>query len=176
MELVKITSRHDPWARFVPALYESAFPDDERTSTDRLLRMIDECPEMTFNVIVEGNTFAGMAVIWELDLCRYLLYLAITEKQRNRQLGSQTLQALLTESPLPIIGEVERPINEMNVKRIAFYRRNGFHVETEYPMLLNAAHAHPTCILQLISSQRLTNTEACQQAVIDTVYAALHCE
>lgn len=138
--------------------------------------MIDECPEMTFNVIVEDNNFAGIAVIWELGICRYLLYLAITEEQRNRQLGSKTLQTLLAESPLPIIGEVERPINDMNVRRIAFYQRNGFHVETENPTLLNAAHAHPTCILQLISSQSLHNGEVCQQAVIDTVYAALHHE
>ena len=47
---------------------------------------------MTFYAITEDNEFCGMAVIWELGICRYLLYLAVLEEKRNQNLGTMTLE------------------------------------------------------------------------------------
>lgn len=174
MELVKIHNSNHPLLVKVPALYESSFPDDERTSTDKFLSMIDDCPQMTFNAIVKEGELAGMAVIWELGICRYLLYLAVEDGRRNGGLGAKTLKMLQEESNLPILGEVERPINEMNARRIEFYKRNGFHVETENPTILNASHTYSTCILQLISTQPLSDIDECQRRIVDVVYKSMH--
>lgn len=174
MELIKIHSSKDPLIAHAAQLYESAFPADERTETDKFLAMIDNCPKMTFNAIVDDGDFAGMAVIWDLGICRYLLYLAVEEEKRNKGLGGKTLHLLQAESELPIIGEVERPINEMNARRIVFYKRNGFHVETENPEILNACHTYSTCVLQLISTKPLDNLAECQRRVVETVYKSMH--
>ena len=176
MQLIKITSCSDPFLAHVPHLYETAFPEDVRTETARLLAMVEDCPAMTFNAIMDDDTFCGMAVIWELGICRYLLYLATLQEKRNKGLGAQTLQLLKAESPLPIIGEVELPTDEIKARRIHFYERNGFHIECANPAILNQAHSHDTCVLQLISTHKLDNLDACQQRVVDVVYAGLHPE
>lgn len=174
MQLTHITSSTDPLLAHVPHLYETAFPEDERTNTARLIEMVEACPEMTFNAIMDDGTFCGMAVIWELGICRYLLYLATLEERRNEGLGSQTLELLKAESPLPIIGEVERPTDPIKARRIKFYERNGFPIESTDPTILNEAHTHSTCVLQLISTHKLDNLEACLHKVVDIVYAGLH--
>ena len=173
MILKKIIKRTDSLLEKVPALYESAFPDDERIETEKFMMMIENCRSMTFYAITEDNEFCGMAVIWELGICRYLLYLAVLEEKRNQNLGSMTLEQLLKESDLPIIGEVERPVNKINKRRIEFYKRNGFHIETENPVILNEAHTHSTCVLQLIASSPLQNADECQKRVVDIVYKSM---
>ena len=173
MILKKIIKRTDSLLEKVPALYESAFPDDERIETEKFMMMIENCRSMTFYAITEDNEFCGMAVIWELGICRYLLYLAVLEEKRNQNLGSMTLEQLLKESDLPIIGEVERPVNNINKRRIEFYKRNGFHIETENPVILNEAHTHSTCVLQLIASTPLQNPDECQKRVFYILYKSM---
>lgn len=173
MILKKITRSTDPLLEKFPALYESAFPDDERIETEKFVTLIENCESMTFNAIIENDEFCGMAVIWELGICRYLLYLAVLNEKRNMNLGAKTLERLLKESDLPIIGEVERPINEINKRRIAFYKRNGFHIELENPTILNEAHSSSTCVLQLIASSPLPDADKCQKRVVDIVYKSL---
>ena len=104
MKLIKIQSSKDPLIAQVPELYESAFPEAERTDTERFLWMIDHCQEMSFYAITEDDDFCGMAVVFELGICRYLLYLATLDIHRNKGLGALTLKLLREETNLPIIG------------------------------------------------------------------------
>lgn len=175
MKLVKITSSSDPRISRVPELYEEAYPVEERTETKRLLQMIEDCPQMTFNAIMDDNDeFSGMAVIWDLGICRYLLYLAILNEKRNLGLGEAALKALKDESDLPIILEVELPSDNLKQRRIGFYMRNGFHIETENPTILNSSHTYEDCFLMLMSSAVLHNCEDCQRRVVDIVYRGMH--
>lgn len=158
----------------VPELYEEAFPPEERTDTSHFMAMIGRCPQMDFNAIVDNGEFCGMAVIWNLGICRYLLYLAVLRDKRNQGYGAQALHFLQGESDLPIIAEVELPIEPIKIRRIRFYERNGFHVEQTDPQILNASHSDPRCRLQLISTHRLPNVDECQRRVVDVVYWNLH--
>lgn len=105
MKLIKIQSSKDPLIAQVPELYESAFSEAERTDTERFLWMIDHCQEMSFYAITEDDDFCGMAVVFELGICRYLLYLATLDIHRNKGLGALTLKLLREETNLPIIGK-----------------------------------------------------------------------
>ena len=175
MKLVRITSSTDPRIARVPELYEEAYPIEERTETSRLLQMIEVCPLMTFNVIMDDDDeFAGMAVIWELGLCRYLLYLAVLKEKRNKGLGAATLKSLKEESDLPIILEVELPSDALKQRRVSFYIRNGFHIETDNPFILNSSHTYEDCFLMLMSSAELPNCEECQRRVVNVVYRGMH--
>lgn len=176
VKLIKVHSSKDPLIARVSELYESAFPEAERTSTERFLWMIDHCPEMSFYAITDEGEFCGMAVVFELGICRYLLYLATLDSQRKKGLGAQTLTLLKEETSLPIIGEVERPTDDITRRRIAFYERNGFHVELENPRILNDAHLDPDCILMLISTQPLADADECQRRVVETIYRPMQAE
>ena len=175
MKLVRITSSTDPRITRVPELYEGAYPIEERTETSRLLQMIEVCPLMTFNAIMDDDDeFAGMAVIWELGICRYLLYLAVLKEKRNKGLGAATLKSLKEESDLPIILEVELPSDALKQRRVRFYIRNGFHIETDNPFILNSSHTYEDCFLMLMSSAELPDCEECQRRVVNVVYRGMH--
>lgn len=176
MKLIKIQSSKDPLIAQVPELYESAFSEAERTDTERFLWMIDHCQEMSFYAITEDDDFCGMDVVFELGICRYLLYLATLDIHRNKGLGALTLKLLREETNLPIIGEVEPPTDDITRRRIAFYERNGFHVELEDPRILNDAHLDPSCVLMLISTHPLSDADECQRRVVDTVYKPMQAE
>ena len=175
MRLIKITSSSDPRIARVPELYEEAYPIEERTETIRLLQMIEDCPQMTFNAIMDDNDeFAGMAVIWELGICRYLLYLAILKEKRNLGLGAAALRSLKEESDLPIILEVELPSDTLKQRRIGFYMRNGFHIETDNPSIINSSHTYEDCFLMLMASGLISDRDECQRRVVNIVYKGMH--
>ena len=71
------------------------------------------------------------------------------------------------------MNNVQKKTNNINKRRIEFYKRNGFHVETENPVILNEAHTHSTCVLQLIASSPLQNADECQKRVVDIVYKSM---
>ena len=151
MKLIKIQSSKDPLIAQVPELNESAFPEAERTNTERFLWMIDHCQEMSFYAITEDDNFCGMAVVFELGICRYLLYLATLDIHRNKGLGAMTLRLLREETNLPIIGEVEPPTDDITRRRIAFY-------------------------VMLISTHPLSDADECQRRVVDTIYKPMQAE
>lgn len=178
MELILIKNSQNPLLKGILPFYESAFPEDERTSNEQFLAMIDRCSEMSFYVISENGNFDGMAVIWNLGICRYLLYLAVIENKRNHGLGQATLQLLQKQSALPIIGEVEYPSaeNPMAARRIGFYERNGFFIASHDPQILNSSHTYDSCKLMLISNKPLNDIEECQHRIVDVVYKNMHTE
>lgn len=172
IKLVKITSSKDPLLAQVPELYEKSFPEVARIDSQRLLALIDEHPEMTFNVITVDGEFAGMAVLWDLGRYRYFEYFAMVPSHRNSGIGAQVLKTLHQESDLPIVGEAEPPVSEMQKRRIAFYLRNGFHVELENPAILNGYHSDN--ILYLLSTKPIDDTDLCQQLILSKVYSVMH--
>lgn len=178
IQLIRITHSDDPLLKNVLELYESAFPENERTGNEQFLAMIDHCPQMSFNVISEHDQLDGMAVIWDLGICRYLLYLAVTEKQRNHGLGAETLRLLKQQSSLPIIGEIEYASedNPMAARRIGFYQRNGFSIASDDPKILNSSHYYDSCHLMLIASQPLSDIDECQRRVVEVVYKSMHAQ
>jgi len=91
-------------------------------------------------------------------------------------LGALTLKLLREETNLPIIGEVEPPTDDITRRRIAFYERNGFHVELKDPRILNDAHRDPSCVLMLISTHPLSDADECQRRVVDTIYKPMQAE
>lgn len=152
----------------------------ELSSGKRLLRLIDKFPQMTFNVIV-GRTselcvtervFHGMAVVWNLGSFSYLEYFAILPASRCQGIGSEVLRTLRAQTTCPIVAEVEPPETDIQKRRIGFYRRNGFHVVTETPTILNDFHTGNP--LWLLASQPLEDVNACQREIIRSVYQRMY--
>ena len=171
VRLVKITSSKDPLLAQVPELYETAFPPVARIASHNLLALIDERPEVSFNAITHHGEFCGMAMVWELGDFRYFEYFAMMPGCRNRGFGARALKQLLQQSDLPVVGEAEPPESELQKRRIAFYLRNGFHVELENPRILNGYHSDN--LLYFLSSRPLADADECQRQIIEKVYKVM---
>ncbi len=90
--------------------------------------------------LLEDNTLLGYACLWKAPQVPLVLldYLGVTAARRNCGLGAHILQLLqqqgrplVTESELPVDGDTPAA-NAIRLRRIAFYKRNGF--SAAYPM------------------------------------------
>lgn len=131
MELkMKPISEQDPWYAEAQRLYEASFPPNERRSFPELFDDFHGACEVM--AALEGNRFAGMAVLLTYEDITHILYIAVEEALRSRGYGSRMLDLIRKHYPgQKIIADLERP--EENAQnepqresRVAFYRKNGY--------------------------------------------------
>lgn len=120
-----------PHAGFIDqatALYESAFPADERRPTDEWLSMMDR--EAAFHILYitdTEHTFGGFITFWDFDEFTYIEHFAVKQELRGLGYGGKALDLFVTyEKNRRIVLEVEPPTNATAEKRIRFYQNHGF--------------------------------------------------
>lgn len=107
-------------------LYESAFPSDERREFGEFKQIMTENEHFHVYAFLEDNHFAGFITFWEWDEFCYGEHFAVLPEMRNGGKGSIYLQEITKKLGKPVVLEVEPPTDEMAIRRIGFYERNGF--------------------------------------------------
>jgi ribosomal protein S18 acetylase RimI-like enzyme len=107
-------------------LYLTAFPPNERREFDELKKQIcyDEC---NVNLILVGEKVAGFIIFWNFNDFVFLEHFAIEPGLRGLGIGEKTLAEIKALFQKTVILETELPNDEMSIRRIRFYERNGFH-------------------------------------------------
>ncbi|MBO9730402.1 MAG: GNAT family N-acetyltransferase [Chitinophaga sp.] len=105
-------------------LYEEAFPKEERRPWPQQLSLI-AAGKIRILRISKGDLFAGFVFYWHLPLFNFIEHFAIHADARGGGAGTQVMQ-LLEKQLGTIILEVEPPITEQAIRRIAFYERLGY--------------------------------------------------
>ncbi len=131
--LQEITA-HDSVCADIQALYESAFPADERRDFAAWLQLLEHEPAFHALAIYQDETFAGFISFWQWENWRYAEHFAIDASLRGGGIGAAAFQQFLQMDSRPLIGEVELPTDSIAQRRIAFYERLGLvsHPEYEY--------------------------------------------
>lgn len=126
--LKRITSSEDADFIKLMALYEEAFPAEERREHAQLEHLLQSHPEMYFNSIECDNQLAGLFVYWNFGEFWYLEHLAIYAEMRNKQIGQQVLDfARQNLSGIRLL-EAEPADDGMAARRINYYQRNGYKI------------------------------------------------
>lgn len=144
MNLKVLTPDH-PDIPAVKALYEEAFPANERAmSMDAIVANLDKLPVKLLGVYPDEtpDDFAGFFLTSEGDNCVYLIFLAIRPEKRSGGIGSKALNAireyyagkLLIFSYESIYEESDNA--EQRERRRNLYLKLGFH-ETGWFAKLN---------------------------------------
>lgn len=108
-------------------LYEEAFPPAERRTATGWKLQIATRPRFDVHVLEDEAGFAGFISSWQLSRCRYVEHFAVLPERRSGGIGTKALAAFLRMcGDTPVVLEVELPESELAVRRIGFYRRNGF--------------------------------------------------
>lgn len=111
-------------------LYLSAFPKKERFS----FWILEDCSKednSDLYAILDNDKFVGMCYIVNCDGAYYLMYLAIQDELRNKKYGSKILEDL-KEKYKTLFLSIDKPIDEISIKRKKFYLRNGFYDTNKY--------------------------------------------
>ena len=124
-------TKKSPWLPQVKALYESAFPANERIPIKHLL---DDKIKREFWAFFDGDLFCGFSNSITHGSITNIVYFAVEPELRSRGYGSQILQAIRRQHPdtrLVVDIEVEEDSKnaeelERRNRRREFYTRNGF--------------------------------------------------
>ena len=121
----------------VLALYESAFPANERREPEEIIG--EEGGPGELLAVKRGGALAGMLAVLSYKDITHILYFAVLPELRSGGIGAAALAALRGRYPdRRIIADLERPEPgcpniEQRRRRLAFYERCGyFPTEVEY--------------------------------------------
>ncbi len=104
-------------------LYHNSFPRKElRSEADHQRALAD--PRFTADGIWLGDAFAGILYHWRFGEAYYVEYFAVLPALRGRNVGSEALASFCRERR--VILEIDPPEDDISVRRLNFYRRQGF--------------------------------------------------
>ena len=119
-----------PWLPRLNALYEAAFPANERRPLDALLN--DRTGAGEVFAALDGEAFIGLAILLSHGDLTHILYFAVEEALRGRGYGTRLLAAVRARYPgQRLLADLEAPDADapnraQREQRIAFYRRCGY--------------------------------------------------
>ena len=105
-------------------LYEASFPWEERRSRQAQCDVLTDAAYHC-HALLDGNTFVGLVCLWETGPCHYLEHLAIAPQYRGRGYGQEALRRLQQE-PIPLVLDIEPPVDEPTRRRLVFYEKLAF--------------------------------------------------
>lgn len=112
-------------------LMEKSFPSYEiRTYEEMKKQLTDD--RFRFITKYKNDVLIALLGLWDLENCQFVEYLAISEDEQGSGLGSLMMTELLKGNSKVILLEVEPPVDTQSRKRVAFYERLGFHLNTTY--------------------------------------------
>lgn len=124
MRLERLDSSNAAYFNDAMFLYEASFPKEERRDIEEQNRVLKN-ESYFFDLILDGDTFCGIALYWEFRELIFLEHFAIMPKMRCMGLGSKVLD-LLKEKNKTVMLEIEPPVDELTERRYGFYKRCGF--------------------------------------------------
>lgn len=132
LTLERITAPSHPLYQEALALYHISFPPHEQRESVSQTAILAH-PAYHFDVVLDGTTFVGEVLYWEVGSFLYIEHFCILPQMRNRHYGQKVLELLQTK---PLILEIDPPVTDIAERRKGFYERCGF-VANPYP------HIHP---------------------------------
>ncbi|MBO5896355.1 MAG: GNAT family N-acetyltransferase [Clostridia bacterium] len=151
------------------AVYEkmcAAFPLEERREfTDQSECMTDK--RFRFLEIYENADPVGFIALWVLCGFVFIEHLAIDEDKRAGGYGTRAIELVKELYNVPLILEAEAPETEQQIKRIRFYERLGFKVNS-YPYEQPSYHGGDGVPLLVLSYPVLLNCEEFENFIAET--------
>lgn len=155
------------------SLMREAFPAEERRMDEEYRRLFKH-QNVQILCAREEERLNGFLLFWVLEHFVFVENFAVLPAARGLGLGSAMLQQLKSHYDLPLILEVEPPEDELTRRRVAFYQRNGYHLNG-YEYYLPCLHESiPRSIqLKIMSAPEPLSDECCKK-VIEALYSTVY--
>ena len=127
MEKIRLTDISHPYFAKAWALYGDAFPLDERRSLNSQTSIMSH-PNYHLELIFQDDCFLGILFWWGFVDLRYIEHFATLPDHRGKGYGKDILHDFKQRDSRFLVLEVELPVDEINKRRIQFYKRLGFYL------------------------------------------------
>lgn len=152
-------------------ILEASFPADEYRAYSEQKKLLDD---ERYTILVDGDdTVKGFISVWEFDTFIFIEHFAVSKKYRNRGIGASVLSNLCKQVNKQLILEVELPETDTAKRRISFYERNGFCLNSfpyEQPAYSQEKQPVPLLIMSYGNSINLPRFEEIKSDIYKEVY------
>lgn len=131
----------------------TAFPYEERRDYSDQKRCLED-EKYKFFEIADGDIPVGFISLWKYDTFVYIEHIAIDNDKRGGGYGSKAIELVKKLYKLPIVLEAEAPVTEQQIKRIRFYNRLDFKVNS-YDYTQPSYHGGDGVPLKILSYPKL---------------------
>lgn len=154
-------------------IMEKSFPPDEMRPHSEQLELFDNSHYRVYANVSEGK-YVSFIAIWEFDDLIFIEHFATAPSHRCCGLGNKTLNEIKERfKGKKICLEVEEPEGELQRRRIAFYEREGFHLNSYpyiQPPISEGRRAVPLLIMTFPSPASLREFELIKNTLYREVY------
>lgn len=126
IEIKRISTHNTHLYAFMESLLIESFPVEEYRELADMRKYTDDMPDFYNNIILDNSVPVGFVTYWLLGDFYYIEHFAISPEHRNGGYGAKLLAHLAQTLQKPIALEVEMPVEEMALRRINFYKRQGY--------------------------------------------------
>ena len=133
----------------------AAFPYEERRDISDQKECLNN-KYFKFSEIFDNELDVGFIALWDFPEFVFIEHIAIDEEKRAGGYGSKTIELVKETYKKPIILEAEAPETEQQIKRIRFYDRAGFKMNS-YDYEQPSYHAGESVPLKILSYPELLN-------------------
>ncbi len=124
MELLKLR-KNSKYNNIIKEIYENSFPKSEQIPFNDIVN--SKLPNAKLIAIIQHDIVLGFFFVFNAKDIVYLHYFAVEERNRNKGIGSNSLNMLKNiYKNQTFIVSIEEPITNFSKRRINFYKRNGF--------------------------------------------------
>ena len=109
-------------------LMELSFIEDEYRNYEAQKHLLTLDNYTIFVEYHETGDVMAFIALWVFDAFVYIEHFVVNPKYRNRGLGGKLLTHILDKYDRRICLEVEHPEDALKIRRIEFYKRNGFYL------------------------------------------------
>ena len=120
----------DPVLELIEHTYMDSFPEAERRPFVALCELLRYEPKFHVLALYREKKYVGFITYWLFNGFVYVEHFAVDGCARNGGVGATAMQQFLNSQKLPVVLEVEAPTDEISRRRIAFYERLGFVLDT----------------------------------------------
>ncbi len=115
------------------SIMEQSFPSDELRPYSEQKALLNDDKYKILIYETDGIIVAFIAV-WEFEDILFIEHFAVDPAGRSGGIGTAILGELSALTSKTICLEVEPPYEDISIRRIGFYKRNGFYLN-DYPYM-----------------------------------------
>ena len=121
----RIKNKEDPHFAEFWKIYSSSFPLSERRNPDQQTSIFKN-QDYQLDVYLLDNHAIGFIAHWKAKEFVFIEHFAIASEVRNKGFGNAILKEFIEGNIVPVILEIEPPMDDLTRRRLKFYEYLGF--------------------------------------------------
>ena len=143
-------------------IYTESFPLNEKRTPDQQIHAFQK-PHYQINTYIIDNQIIGFIAFWTDPEFVFVEHFAVSPEFRSKRLGSTVLQQFINEFKIPVILEIEMPVDELTKRRLKFYELAGFIRNPHQHYMPPYHESNPPLEMEILTFPRTISEELYQR-------------